>query len=278
MVIDVHSHFMRPEHWGSEFQDHWKPAYGWDWPQLTPEGFDEVMHGVDAAIVFGITATAAGVRTPSDEVAAFCKAARTPTVGFMALDPADPDVLDQLDEGVALGLQGIKLYPVLAGWEADGPIAAPMLAEAERRGLVILWHMGASPSPRGRLKLSEPMLLDDVAARYPKLKQIIAHMGHPWQRDTILVLRKHPNVYADVSGQWARTMEGYLALVHAQEWGVTHKLLFGSDYPLWTPDEAMAALRALAQLSPGDLPRVRHETIDQLLAQPALELLELTAS
>lgn len=278
MVVDVHTHHMAAAHWGSEWRENWQPAYGYEWPDLTPEAFDSAMAGVDAAIVFGISASSAGVKTPTDAIADFCAATETLTVGFMALDPSDSDALSQLEYGVSRGMQGIKLYPVLGDYEANGTRAASVLAQAERLGLVIMWHMGASPSVQGRLLLSEPLLLDEVAMRFPSLKQIIAHMGHPWQRETILLLRKHPNVYADVSGVWSRQLEGYMALVRAQEWGVTKKLLFGSDYPLWDPSDAIVRLRALADLMPGDLPRVDFDVVEGVLARDPLNELGLTPS
>jgi hypothetical protein len=209
-------------------------------------------------------ATKAGVRTPNEFVARFCAATATPTVGFMSLDLSDPDVLDQLADGVANGLRGIKLYPVLAGFDPRDTAHDPFFAEATRLGLVVLWHMGATPSPAGDLSLSNPLLVDDVARRHPDLVQIIAHLGHPWQRESIVTCRKNRRVFTDVSASWARPLDGYLALVRAQEWDIVDKLLFGSDYPMWTPKEAADGLRALAATATG-LPSVHESTLDQIL-------------
>jgi predicted TIM-barrel fold metal-dependent hydrolase len=70
-------------------------------------------------------------------------------------------------------------------------------------------------------------------------------------------------------------MDGYLALVRAQEWNVTDKLVFGSDYPLWTPAQAVDGLRALARRRAGDLPHVEESTVEELLARDALAVLGL---
>jgi len=96
-------------------------------------------------------------------------------------------------------------------------------------------------------------------------------MGHPWQRECFLVLRKNKNVYADVSGSWSRASEGFNALVRAQEWGVVNKLLFGSDFPLWTPLEAKQGLKKLQSYSVGNLPGIAPETIDTILNQNVIE-------
>jgi predicted TIM-barrel fold metal-dependent hydrolase len=92
-----------------------------------------------------------------------------------------------------------------------------------------------------------------------------------------MVLRKHRNVFSDVSGVWSRPFDGYAALVRAQEWDVVDKLLFGSDFPLWTPDEGIAGLRELASLRSGTLPYVRSETVERIIEADSAVLLGLRA-
>jgi predicted TIM-barrel fold metal-dependent hydrolase len=276
-MIDVHTHCHLAEHWGREWTRNWEPVYGHEYADHTPAEYDEAMAagGVDLAFVFGMRATRAGVITPNEYVQRFCAETRTATIGFMALDLADPDVMDQLADGIARGLGGIKLYPVLAHFDPRDPAHDPFFRAATEAGLIVLWHMGATPSPEGRLDYSEPLLIDDVARRHPELRQIIAHLGHPWHRETIVVLRKNRNVFSDVSACWARPLDGYLALVRAQEWGVVPKLLFGSDYPMWTPTEAVAGLHELVGVGPAGLPRIARDTLDWLLhgdPRPALGL------
>ncbi|WP_165975268.1 amidohydrolase family protein [Actinomadura rubrisoli] len=275
-MIDVHTHCMLAEHWGCEFEEHWRPVYGKGWPDVRPDDYDRAMRPVRTAFVFGIRATAAGVATPNEYVARFCEDTRTDTVGFMALDPADPDLLEQMADGIRRGLRGIKLYPVLSHSDPRDPAHDPFYEAAEQAGLIVLWHMGATPSPVGDLEMSSPLILDAVARRHPGLTQIIAHLGHPWQRETLILLRKHRRVFADVSANWARPLDGFLALARAQEWGVTGKLLFGSDYPLWTPDQAVEGLRALVDIRIPGHPGVSKTTVEQLLDTDTRELLGVT--
>lgn len=277
MILDVHTHSMLSEHWGCEWHDNWKPVYGTDAEVVTPERYDAAMAGVDLTFVFGLRATAAGVDTPNAYIEEFCRQTSTNTIGFMALDPSDDDVLDQLADGISRGLRGIKLYPVLAHFDPRDTAYDPFYRAATEAGLIVLWHMGATPSPAGDLSVSHPMVVDEVARRHPGLTQIIAHMGHPWQRETVIILRKNRRVFSDVSAQWARPFDGYRALIRAQEWGVVDKLLFGSDFPVWTPAEAIAGLRSLAEIRPAGLPAISTETIDWLLdgdPRPALGLAE----
>jgi predicted TIM-barrel fold metal-dependent hydrolase len=277
-VIDLHTHFMRPEHWGPEYERHWRGTYGAPWPDISPDAFDSAMRSgdVDVAVVFGITAHASGVLTPSRAVREFIDALATPVVGFMALDPLAPDWRSDLEDGLAQGMRGVKLYPVLAHFDARELRFDPFYETLVAHGLPVLWHMGATPSSPGRLAHSHPLVIDEVATRHPELRQVIAHLGHPWQRDAVQVLRTNRNVYADISGIWARPGDGVLALVNAQEWGVIDKLFAGSDYPLWTPAEVVDGLRSLAGQAPAPgLPVVEVQTVDAILASDPLSALGL---
>lgn len=279
MIIDVHSHCHQPEHWGREHEDHWQGAYGGEqYPVVTPDSYDQVMQdaGVDVAIVFGLAASQAGVRTPNAFVADFVSEMQTPAIPFCSIDPLDADWRDQLAEAVELGFQGVKLYPVLSLFDPLAPEFDEFYTTLQSNGMVALWHMGATPSPIGRLAVSQPMVIDEVARRHPELTQVMAHMGHPWQRDTNVVLRKNRRVFADVSGVPSRPMDAFFALVGAQEWGTVDKLVFGSDYPLWTPAQAIANLRSIAQFRAGNLPFVTDDTVEQIIHCDALTMLELS--
>lgn len=279
MIVDVHTHCLLPEHWGDEHRDHWEGAYGAAYPRVSPETYDEVMTeaGIDVGIVFGLAASAVGVRTPNAFVADFVARAKTPTIAFTSIDPLDADWREQLEEAIALGFRGVKLYPVLSLFDPLDPAFDEFYRIVTKNRMVILWHIGSTPSPVGSLSVSQPLMIDEVARRHPEMTQIMAHMGHPWQRDTNVVLRKNRRVFADVSGVPSRPMDAYLALVHAQEWGTVDKLLFGSDYPLWTPADALARLRKVADMRAGDLPYVTEDTVESIIHQDTLRLLELDA-
>ncbi|MGE3797616.1 MAG: amidohydrolase family protein [Thermomicrobiales bacterium] len=245
--VDCHTHWVQPRHFTPEAAKSWTVGKEVSpWPETTQADYEHALQNWDASIVFGISAPQGGVHVPNEEVASFVAESPGTRIGFMAIDPAAQGALEEVKRGYhELGLRGIKLYPVLAGFEASDPALGPFYALAEQLGLPILWHMGATPVSTGRLRLSHPLLLDDVAVEFPRLRMVIAHLGHPWQRDAALVVRKNPHVYADISGLWFRPVQGYEALIIAEEWGITDKLLFGSDYPLWTPDDAVQSLRDL---------------------------------
>ena len=104
-------------------------------------------------------------------------------------------------------------------------------------------------------------------------------MGHPWIAETIVLIRKHPNLYADISALHYRPWQFYNGLVLALEYGVEDKLLFGSDWPFATPVETEAGLRSINRFTEGTaLPRVPQDVIERIIGRDSLELLGLTPS
>jgi predicted TIM-barrel fold metal-dependent hydrolase len=210
-------------------------------------------------------------------VATFVAAHPDRLIGFMALHPHDPGCLDEFERcRTELGMRGIKLG---ANYQNFDPLEARALAiyeRAQRLGLPILFHQGTSPVREAPIRLSYPLLMDEIAIRYPDLKIIMAHVGHPWQVDTCVVIRKHPNVYADVSANFYRPYSFWEQMIKATEWNVLDKLLFGTDFPVTTVRETIDGLRRVNQVVEGThLPRVPEEKIEQIIQRDALALLGL---
>lgn len=277
-MFDVHSHCHQPSHRGGGAASYQQRAYGArDW-SFTPADYTRAMKegGVTRAAIFGVTAHAQGIVTPNEFVERFSAEVGIDTVAFMSLDLSDPRYPEVLADGIARGFRGVKLYPTAGLFDPSSEEFDSFYREATARGLVLLWHQGATPIPEARLSLSMPFLIDEVARRHPDLTQVIAHMAHPWQREAIIVIRKNVRVFADVSANWARPQDGFHALVRAQEWGVVGKLLFGSDYPHWTPREAAEGLRALGEMRPKGMPHIERATIEHLLESDHLATLGLS--
>ena len=117
---------------------------------------------------------------------------------------------------------------------------------------------------------------DDVAIRYPDVKIIMAHLSHPYGGECAVTIRKHPNVYADVSAIHYRPWQLYNALMLVQEYGVWEKLLFGTDYPFATVNNTLEGLRSLnAMLEGTALPRLDEEEIERMIFRDSLSLLDL---
>ena len=295
MIIDVHSH--TPQFRGAvpperrKTNPSWRPdravesVYSWD-------DYLEAQQPADKSIVFGI-AWAPGEKTGgvngagepgdvadgvNDSTAAFVRAYPERLIGFMSVHPHDPACLTEFERGrTDLGLRGVKLG---ANYQIFDPLESRALAvyrEAERHGLPILFHIGTSPVRMAPIRYAHPLVVDEIAMRYPDLKIIMAHMGHPWTVDTAVVVRKHPNVYADLSGLFYRPWTFYEAMLKGSEWNMLGKLLFASDYPITTPAETIAALRSVNRIVEGTaMPRVPEDEIEKIIHRDSLALLGLS--
>ncbi len=129
------------------------------------------------------------------------------------------------------------------------------------------------------MKLGHPELLEDVALAFPDLRICIAHVGHPWQADTIVLLRKHPNLYANVSVLHCHAWELYNTLRLALEYGVMHKLLFGTDFPSHTVEQTISGLMRASELAQtARLPEIPRERIKEIIHHDSLTALGIELS
>ena len=279
MIVDCHTHIWQyPGHLSDEFvQEANQIARGHPIDlNVTPEKHWEAMKGVDRVIVFGMRAQHSGILTPNKYLADYANRFPEKVIGFGGVDPLVDDVSATLEELVSLKLRGVKLGPI---YQNIHPLDARMLKVyefCERSGLPIMIHQGTTFPRKAPLKYALPILLEDVALEFPALKMVIAHLGHPWIDDTLVLIRKQPNLYADISALHYRPWQFYQALITAKEYGVLHKLLLGSDYPFTTPEATIDALRNFNKLVEGtNLPRLETAEIESLIYSPTLSLLGL---
>jgi uncharacterized protein len=239
--------------------------------------------GVDVSLVYllaasreqtGLQVDPAGI---NDQTATFVAARPSRRIGFASVHPDDPRAIEELERSVGdLGLRGIKLGPNYQNFDPLSANALRVYAHAEAHGLPIVFHQGTSPIRTAPLRYAHPLLMDEIAIQFPELRIVMAHLGHPWQADTITVIRKHPHVYADVSAAIYRPWSFYTAMRLVTEWGVLRKLLFGTDYPIATPGETLAGLRALNDIPRRTgLPGIPEDEIEAIIERDSLALLGL---
>jgi predicted TIM-barrel fold metal-dependent hydrolase len=225
-------------------------------------------------VVFGSKARLTGSWVPDEWIAGFC--ARDPKlIGFAASDPTQPGTMEDLEHAAEdLGLRGVKMGPIYAGFDPRDPRCDPVYAYCQDKGLPILFHTGTTYRRDAPLGYSRPWLWDEIAIRYPDLHMVLAHLGHPFYDECLAVIRKHPHVYADLSALYYRPWQFYNMMILAQEYKITHKILFGTDYPFTTSHESIDGVRNVNHII-GDsaLPRVSGEVIEAILNRDALGLL-----
>ena len=233
------------------------------------------MEPFDKVVVFGMKARNTGYWVPDQYTADFVARAPGKLIGFACCDPTQPDYLDELTYGIeTLKLRGLKMGPMYAAFDPRDPRCDPVYAYCQEHGLPILFHVGTTFNSAAPLRFTRPWLFDDVAIQYPELRMVLAHVGHPFSDECLVVIRKHPHVYADISALYYRPWQFYNTLIIAQEYKVTHKLLFGTDYPFAGGQASIDGLRnANHIIGKSGLPRVTNETIDGILHRDALHLL-----
>ena len=279
MIIDCHTHFWRypgelTEELARETFIMRQQEVDLD---ITPKMHAAAVAKVDRAIVFGLRAPLTGFFTVNDTVAEYIRTDPKKLIGFAAICPTEDNALAEVDRAVQeLGLRGLKMAPIYGGWDPLDPRALKIFARAEELGLPIMLHQGTTYPRKAPLKYANPVLLEDIALRFPDLKMIIAHIGHPWEAEAIVLIRKQPNVFADISALFYRPWQYYNSLRLAVEYGVADKLLFGTDYPITTFDESVKGLHDIVKLSQEmRLPPLPEDLPDQILHRDTLGLLGL---
>ena len=281
MIIDVHSHaWQYPEHFTDQFRQQATQVAKADGPldlTVTYAAYRTGAQNCDKTIVFGGKAQRSGIWVDDRYVADYVAAHPESLIGFLSLDPTQDGWQQEMAYGhQELGLKGIKLLSMYAGFYPHDPSLDPLWHYAAEHDLPVLLHTGTTFVAQAPIDCTLPRHLDPVAIRFPEVKIIMAHLAHPYEGECVAVIRKHPNVYADVSALHYRPFQLYHSLMLVQEYGVWHKLLFGSDYPFTTIDASIEGLYGLNKMLDGTaLPRLDEREIDALIHRDSLDILGL---
>ncbi|GAA3724337.1 hypothetical protein HDA32_002909 [Spinactinospora alkalitolerans] len=226
-----------------------------------------------AAIVFTVDAGAATGHPVNsvEEIAEGAARHNDVLIPFGSVDPwqgraAAGRVRTLVDE---YGVKGFKFHPSLQGFEPNDRAFYPVYEAVAEAGVPALFHTGQTgigaglPGGHGiKLRYSDPMLLDDVAADFPELTIIMAHPSVPWQDAAISSATHKSNVYIDLSGWSPKYFPPQL--VRAANSMLRHKVLFGSDFPVIQPDRWMRDFDGL---------EIKDEVRPLILKGNALEVL-----
>ena len=184
---------------------------------------------------------------PNDDIARAAQRHPDVIIPFGSIDPhrGPAGVAEARRLVTEMGVRGFKFHPTLQGFSPDDPMVYTLYETIQELGVPALFHSGQTgigaglPGGSGlRLRHSNPMLLDDVAADFPGLTIILAHPSFPWQDEALSVATHKANVYIDLSGWSPKYFPPQL--VQYANTILKHKVLFGSDYPLITPERWLA--------------------------------------
>ena len=226
-----------------------------------------------AAVVFTVDAEHAlgHPPIPNEEIAEDCAAHADVLIPFASHDPwRGRAAVRQARRLVAeYGVKGFKFHPSLQAFSPDDRMAYPLYEAIEELGVPALFHTGQTGIGAGvpggggiRLKYSDPLLIDDVAVDFPLLRIILAHPSFPWQDEALAVATHKPNVYIDLSGWSPKYFPPQL--VRYANTLLKDKVLFGSDYPVITPDRWLSDFEKL-DIKPEVRPRILKDNAARLL-------------
>ncbi|MGH2908543.1 MAG: amidohydrolase family protein [Solirubrobacteraceae bacterium] len=280
VAIDVHVHAERNEGEDqdpvtSEMLQAAAKYFGGHPPQPTAQEVADYYRARNmAAVVFNVD-DEAGMgrrRLGNGEVLAAARANPDVLIPFGSVDPHRGKLaVRQARELIERGVRGFKFHPNTQRFWPNDPEFFALYRVIAEAGLIALFHSGTTGIGAGmpggggvRLKYSNPMAVDDVAAEFPELDIILAHPSFPWQEEALAVAVHKPNVYIDLSG-WSPKYFPEI-LVQYINTRLRGKMLFGSDYPLITPERWLADFEKLP---------IRDEVRPEVIKHNAAKLLGL---
>ena len=212
-------------------------------------------------------------RVPNEQVADFAARNSDIALAFASIDPTRgvEGVLEARRLVEAGGIRGLKLHPPLQQFFPNDRAAYPLYEVFAEARLPVLFHTGHSGIGTGmrggggiRLKYGHPTPIDDVAVDFPDMPIVMAHPSFPWQDEAISICLHEPQVYIDLSG-WSPKYFSPTLVQYANTL-LKQKVLFGSDYPLLTPDRWLADFEKIG---------IRDEVRPLILKENAVRLFGL---
>jgi predicted TIM-barrel fold metal-dependent hydrolase len=237
-------------------------------PPTIPETAEYYRQRRIAAVIFHVDAEAAtGHRRYNNEDIATLAAEHSDVlIPFASIDPAKGKMGVREARRLVehFGVRGFKFHPTYQAFYPNDRAAYPLYDAIQEAGVPALFHTGQTGVGAGmrggygmRLKYSNPMYIDDVAADFPDLKIIMAHPSFPWQEEALAVATHKPNVYIDLSG-WSPILVKYANSL------LKERMLFGSDWPAIMPDRWLADFDKL-DIKPEVRPLILKENARRLL-------------
>ena len=198
-----------------------------------------------AAVVFTVDASSATghAAISSEEVADEAQRYSDVLIPFGSVDPHHgAAALDQARRLVEdHGVRGFKFHPSLQNFQPNSSDYYPLYEVLQELRVPTIFHSGQTgiganlPGVRGiKLALSDPLLLDEVAADFPELTIVLAHAGMPWYENALAIATHKSNVFIDLSGWSPKYFPA--GLLRAANSYLRDKFLFGSDFPVITPE------------------------------------------
>ena len=255
MIVDCHTHLHCPER-----------------GVLTDE-HRRLCSQVDACFV--LAGLDGGRDQINTELAAYLRQT-SKAYGFAAVNPLHDDISAKRIKALknTERMIGCVLYCAEDGFHPTHSRALQFYESAEQVGLIVYLHSCPPFAPSAVLDYAQPWLLDEVARLFPGLRLIIGRMGLPFHEQTLCLLSKHPNIFADLTIHPQKIWQVYNLVMGAYEAGVMDRLLFGSGFPVAEPGQCIETLLGFNKmLADTHLPQVPREKMRSIVERDSLAAL-----
>ncbi|MGC8660415.1 MAG: amidohydrolase family protein [Desulfomonilaceae bacterium] len=270
-LIDIHIHVAKREHLTNSFLEYFVLEYGEQAltaiEGLTPAKFEKFLdvEGVDAAVLLSEYSPQVTGVVPNEFTVKFAAKSKK-LIPFGSIDiNSSIQTGDQAQHAlIDLNCKGLKLLPSYGYYHPNDPRMYGAYEVAQKLDSIVMFHTGTSLFPKTRVRFADPLLLDDVAVDFPKLKIVMCHGGRPfWYQESEWMLRRHPNLFIDISGVPPFQLPKNFSKLEKFH----DRYLFGSDWPNVT------SIRSQAE-QVRKLP-FKQEVIDAILWGNAARILKL---
>ncbi len=277
MIIDLETQvWNNPAQLGAESTD-WRlreETEAWTALDASPAAHEAAMSCVDVSVVLGFRSLHLDAHISSESVAAFVGRQPNRRVGFAGVDPMSDGALDDIEMGLSLGLSGIVIAPAAQNFHPTHSRAMRVYERCQDLGIPVLVRTQRRPTASTNMAYGRPLLFDEVARSFPRLRLVIGGLGYPWTDELFILIGKHRNVYTDLAGQVSRPWQLYHALVGAFEHRVMEKILFASGFPFDTPERAISRIYSLNSYSHGtELPSIPRQHLKGIVERDAFHCL-----
>lgn len=197
--------------------------------------------GIDKAVIAAedVTTRSGSVIVSNEEVRKLVNIYPERLIGFASVDPQRKDALKVLEKAfIELKLTGLKLSPAMQYFMPNDSFMNSIYEMCIKYNKPVLFDAGMTWVKNSPSKYSNPLLFEDIAIKYPKLKICLGHFGWPWIRETAMLILKYPNIYADTALLYFDSPKQFFQTTFNNQLGeywidrmLYDKVMFGSTYP-----------------------------------------------
>jgi predicted TIM-barrel fold metal-dependent hydrolase len=275
-IVDIHTHFVDFNDFGAQLrEDLTRAGISHDIWTYGEKEYLAATSAADKVIVFGLKAHRTGWYCKNETAADFAARQGGKYIYFASIDPFQDEFMqDLIYNHTFLNCKGVKIGPVYQGVHPCDKRYYEIYDYCEKNSLPVITHMATTFSSGVPIDYARPYHMDRVACDFPKLKLVLAHLGHPWEAETLAIIRRNENVYADISALYYRPWQFYNSMRLAVEYNCCHKLLFGSDYPATSTEDSIKGVRNINNIIKGSgLPVIPDDIIEAVINRDSIKIL-----